>query len=181
MSDIQNARLATLVTLAEKSSQKLGRTAFMKLCYFLQTLRSVPLGYRFTLYAYGPFDSGVLSDLATAEALGGLQSTIIYYPSGYGYQISASENSTLIKELGADFLEQHETNIDWVLQQFAHFGSADLELLSTIVYVNRKSAEICTSEQLADVVHEIKPHFTNQSIRERLTGLLDQGLLQGIS
>src|SRR5262249_12172233 len=54
-------RLATIVALVERSSGKsLGRTAVMKLLYFLSALRGVQLGYRFTLYSYGPFDSEVL-------------------------------------------------------------------------------------------------------------------------
>ena len=67
----QNCRLALISTLAERTTGKpLGRTALIKLCFFLQTMRSVPLGYHFTLYSYGPFDPDVLADLNSAEALG---------------------------------------------------------------------------------------------------------------
>ena len=72
----ENARIATLVAIAERRPG-LGRTALMKICYLLQTLGDVPLGYHFTLYSYGPFDSDVLADLASAEVLGGVSSRVV--------------------------------------------------------------------------------------------------------
>lgn len=182
MSDLQNARLATLVALAEKYP-KLGRTALMKLCYFLQTLRKVPLGYRFTLYSYGPFDSSVLSDLSSAEALGGLDSDIVFYPSGYGYEIQPSDLSESVKALDSRFLKKHKADIHWVVKQFAKFGSADLELLSTIVYVDREYARAkkrITADSLAGEVHEVKPRFTKPYIREKVGDLHDRGLLRSL-
>ena len=47
-------------------NQRLGRTQVMKLLYFLQELKGIPLGYDFRLFNYGPFDSEVLSDLSLA-------------------------------------------------------------------------------------------------------------------
>ncbi len=182
MSDIQNARLATLVALAEKHS-RLGRTAFMKLCYFLQTLRNVPLGYRFRLYSYGPFDSSVLSDLASAEALGGLRSEIVFYPSGYGYEAEASENSRSVKALAPDFIRQYGSDIDWAIEQFANCRSADLELLSTIIYVDRESAranETLTSGDLTKRVHAVKPHFTESYIREKVADMYGRRFLKSL-
>jgi hypothetical protein len=41
-----------------------GRTTLMKCLNFRQTVRRVPLGYYFGLYAYGALDSDVLSDLS---------------------------------------------------------------------------------------------------------------------
>jgi len=184
MSDIQNVRLAALVALAEKRP-KLGRTAFMKLCYFLQTLRKVPLGYRFTLYSYGPFDSAVLSDLSSAEALGGLRSETVLYPmqNNYGYEIVASKRSKAVKALATDFLQQYGSEIDWVIEQFANCGSADLELLSTIIYVDRESVmanETLTSEELTKRVHDVKPHVPESYIREKVADLHGRGFLRSL-
>src|SRR5271170_4817700 len=77
-------RLALLAKFARHV--RLGRTAIMKLCFFLQESRGVPLGYQFSLYSYGPFDSDVLADIATAERLNVLKSSVVYYPSGTGYE-----------------------------------------------------------------------------------------------
>jgi hypothetical protein len=183
MSDIQNVRLAVLVALAEKRAAPLGRTAFMKLCYFLQTLRNVPLGYRFTLYSYGPFDARVLSDLSSAEALGGLHSEVVLYPTGYGYEIVLSHKSELVKGMAADFVRHYDLDINWVLEQFGTYGSGDLELLSTIIYVEReyaKGKQKLGWDSLARRVHEIKPHFTESYIREKMLDLCKKGLLRSL-
>src|SRR5579872_1325193 len=88
MNETYKARLGLLPTLVERaSSGHIGRTALMKYMYFLQTLRGVPLGYNFSLYSYGPFDSDVLADLSSAEVLKIVEITPVEFPGGYGYRI----------------------------------------------------------------------------------------------
>jgi uncharacterized protein YwgA len=182
MSDIITARLATIVALAEKQP-RLGRTAVMKLCYFLQTLRNVPLGYRFTLYSYGPFDVSVLSDISSTEALRGIESKTVLYSSGYGYEISPASKSRSVKALAPDFIKKYAPDISWVVEQFGKFGSADLELFSTIIYVNRESAQAkakLATDALADRVHEIKPHFNRSYVQTKVAYLEEQHLLRSV-
>src|SRR5579864_5148815 len=88
MNELDKARLGLLPVLAERApSGQIGRTALMKYMYFLQTLRGVPLGYNFTMYSYGPFDSDVLSDLSSGEGMNVVTSTPVVFSGGYGYQI----------------------------------------------------------------------------------------------
>jgi uncharacterized protein YwgA len=184
-SEQQDARLAVITELASRAPEGyLGRTALMKFCYLLQTVRGVPLGYRFTLYSYGPFDSNVLSDLSTAESLRAVRSSLTLYPGGYGYQISKGESGDTFLRDGAQFLEKHREDIDWVLEQFGCQGSADLELESTIVYVDREAArkaERLSADQLTQRVRDVKPHFKEDYIREKVTALREQGLLKSCS
>src|SRR5882757_9401365 len=168
MTEIQKARLATLVTIVERKP-RLDRTALMKLCYFLQTLRNVPLGYRFTLFSYGPFDSNVLSDLASAETFGALSSDVVLHSSGYSYQIDLSPKSESLKGWAADFIKHYDADFDWVINEFGKWESGDLELLSTIVYVDRESrraSETLSSNVLVQRVHDVKPRFEEAYIRE---------------
>src|SRR5438477_5059079 len=103
-SKLQDARLAVITELASRAPNgHIGRTALMKFSYFLQTVRGVPLGYRFTLYSYGPFDSNVLSDLSTTENLGAVQSSLTYYPGGYGYQITRGQDADSALKAAQDF------------------------------------------------------------------------------
>jgi hypothetical protein len=181
-SELQDARLAVITELASRTpGGYVGRTALMKFCYLLQTVRGVPLGYRFTLYSYGPFDSSVLSDLSTAETLRAVQSNLTFYPGGYGYQIRKGESGDSILKEGAQFLDNYRRDIDWVLEQFGSHGSADLELESTIVYVDREAArkaERLSADQLAQRVRDVKPHFTEDYIRGKVAALGEQGLLK---
>lgn len=183
MSDLRDTGPATIVALVERKNP-LGRTAVMKLCYFLQTLRQVPLAYRFTLYSYGPFDANVLSDISSAEALGGLLSKVVFYSNGYGYAISPGVNGDFVKSLASDFISKYAVDLDWVVEQFGDFGSADLELLSTIVYVNRETVQgeaSPSSDVLTQKVHEIKPHFTVPYVQSKVEFLKHREFLRSVN
>ena len=59
----------------------------MKLLFLLTTIKDVPLGYRFRMYNYGPFDSEVLSDIDYAARLDALSVDMERYVNGYEYYI----------------------------------------------------------------------------------------------
>ena len=177
-------RLALISCLAESSpSHYIGRTALMKYMYFLQTLRNVPLGYRFTLYSYGPFDSEVLSDLSRAESMNAVSSEAVLYPGGYGYEIRSADGNEWLQKRASDFLSKHKTDIDWVIQHFGTLTSAQLELASTIIFVDREAAigkEELTLNAIAKRVQDLKPHFSNQQIQLLAERLANERLLQSI-
>ena len=167
-------RLAVFTEFATKL--RLGRTAIMKLCFFLQESKGVPLGYQFSIYSYGPFDSDVLADLSTAERMNVLRSTTVYYPSGTGYEYRLGSD-TSVKEIEAGFLAQHKTSIDWVLENFGKRTAGDLELLSTTLFVakfnNPKNAD-----ELIGKVMMIKPHFTREQITRGFQELVTLNVLR---
>lgn len=171
MPNLLEVHMALISALAARSPQgHLGRTAVMKLLYFLQTLRRVPLGYRFTLYSYGPFDSDVLADLETAESLGVVDSIVVGYSGGYGYQIKEGQNARWLQERSSEFLRDHDEDIRWVSDRFGSLSSAQLELVSTIIYVDRE--EDFPFDEIVQTVKEIKPHFPLEQI-ERFTRSLE--------
>jgi uncharacterized protein len=174
--NILGNRLGVFVRLAERTAGNLGRTQLMKLCYFLQSLRGVPLGYSFSLYSYGPFDSDVLSDLQTAESMNILSTEIQYYPGGYKYDIRAGEKSERAKALAAPFLAEYQKDIEWVANKFGSWLAADLELVSTIAYVYYEE-RIEDREELIERVQLAKPHFSSRKIENQLDWLLNERLL----
>lgn len=177
-------RLATITKLViQANSVNLGHTAIMKLAYFLQTLRDVPLGYNFRLYTYGPYDADVLGDLKYAEVLNAVTSKTIIYPCGYGYEIQKGESAKTIIGYASTFIDQHQKDIDWVMNEFGSYTASELELYSTIIYTDRNISERCessTSDKIAELVHEIKPHFTVQDIKEKIDILHVKNLLKSL-
>lgn len=161
-------RRALIPVLAARSRKGcIGRTALMKYMYLLQTVRGVPLGYRFTLYSYGPFDSDVLADLSVAEAFEAVKSELELYAGGYGYRIRADRNAQWLERRAGKLLARYTKDIEWVIKKFGDYTSAELELVGTIVYVDR---EIVSGrrrvglEQVARLVHEVKPHFSEEKV-----------------
>lgn len=148
----------------------------MKLCYFLQSLRGVPMNYSFSLYSYGPFDADVLSDLQVGESMSALKTSIIYYPSGYKYDIRPGEKASKAKELAAGFLSEHDDDIRWVASKFGLRMAAELELLSTIVYAN-DAERVRDRRDLLERVKLVKPHFSEQDIDNQIEWLEGEELL----
>ena len=178
-------RVGVLGYLAQNAPARwVGRTALMKFCYFLQELRGARLGYSFTLYSYGPFDSAVLSDLGEGEALGVLREEVISYPSGYGYQISCAVAPENLSELGGELLQNYQDEIDWIIREFGNYSAADLELASTLVYADREALsaeEEISIAELSRRVHEVKPRFSNDQILHQAESLERRNLLSAVA
>ena len=184
MSTYDFDRLAMIAYLAQNAPNKwIGRTALMKYMYFLQILKGVPLGYHFTLYSYGPFDSSVLHDLGSAEALGLVESALEAYPSGYGYRIESKIEADEVRELGGDLLSKNRDEVDWVLKEFGGSNVAELELESTIVFVEREASKgdtLFTVHDLVGQVRDVKPHFSRVEIEQRVGRLQKLDLLKHV-
>ncbi|MEJ1933447.1 hypothetical protein WDZ92_24875 [Nostoc sp. NIES-2111] len=172
--------VAAITQLASKvGAERLGRTSLMKLLYFLQEVREVPLGYHFTLYSYGPFDSDVLSDLGTAEALQAVETEVVPFSGGYRYKIDAGPSAEFILKQKNEFLHRYSRDFDWVVDRFAAENPATLELLSTIVYADREEGAQAdrSLEVLADRVHRVKPKFSEETIRTKIQLLKDMAIV----
>jgi hypothetical protein len=182
MSDINESRRALISLLASKSKHgHVGRTALMKYMYLLQTLRGVPLGYRFTLYSYGPFDSNVLVDLSVAEAFEAVESELELYSGGYGYKIRPARNAKWLQKRAEKFLSRYGKDIEWVIKNFGSFTSAELELVGTIVFVDREPIRRKGKSELTEIarlVHEVKTHFSREKILQYASRLADESLLR---
>lgn len=179
-------RLALLCTLVAKAPSRLGRTAIMKLAYLLQTVKGVPLGYDFRLYTYGPFESDVLYDLGAAETLDAVKSEMVTFSSGsgYGYEFSLGKNADFVFRKASGALRDYESAIRWSLDEFGNKSAAELELLTTIIYADREAARQKSQhsvKELARVVKDVKPHFPEPVIIQKIEELNRKGLLLALS
>lgn len=164
-------RVAALAAIAKRWPKgNLGRTALVKCAYFLQTLKKVPLNYHFRLYSYGPFDSNVLDDLDVAESLGAVKVSTTLYIGGYSYDIQPNDEEGNENEFEVQYSEQ----LNWLVDNFGKCSASQLELDSTIVFVNRDGL---TDESLIKRVREVKPHFSITQIEQRVEALKNDKLL----
>lgn len=167
--DCETLRTAVLTALVERSAHPPGRTALMKYAYLLQKVRGVPLGYRFHLYNYGPYDNSVLTDVRRAETTGLINSELVTFANGgYGYEFSLGQSFTDAKdELSAE-IDPYSDDIDWVLEQFGVESASRLELISTIMFAMCDNRRRLDGPELIGRVHEIKPHFSEKTIEETM-------------
>ena len=181
MVDSRWNRLAAISELVERGDpSRMGRTALMKFLYLLKEVRGVPLDYRFTLYTYGPFDSAVLDDLSYAEALDAVESELVYYPGGYGYEFKPGQENGNIREKAKDFLFEYADDFDWVVRAFGGRRAGELEMVGTIVYVARSCSargEEVSPDEVASKVVEIKPYLDFGIVRCEAEQLREAGYL----
>ena len=173
-------RLAVISTLVKRVPNGLGRTAMMKLTYFLETLRDVPLGYTFRLYTYGPYEAEVLEDLKVAESLGLIKSFVVHFSNGSGYQIMLGDQGDQFIKQSEDLLSPYEESLDWIVSSFGTRSAVDLEMASTIIFVDRENQTQGNEIQLEDIVsqvRDIKPRLRQETIKVEADSLKNQGLL----
>jgi uncharacterized protein YwgA len=159
----------------------MGRTALMKCVFFLQEARGVPLGYRFGLYTYGPYDASVLEDVKLAQAKGILVSKVVEYRNGYGYAIQPAEGAAEVRARASEKLTAHRAALKWVREKFARRSASELEMASTLVFVYRQLARDGKAPSLQTVaagVHDIKPYLPLEAISEEAQRLSEMDLLK---
>ncbi len=161
----------------EDKSPQFGKTVFMKLAYLLQELYEVPLGYRFSLYTYGPYSPEVLGDLEYAKLRH--QISVEYLGEQGGFRIAPSE------ELGSSG-EQHGPISDYsdelnnLVENFGGFNAKDLELRTTSIFLWKRiqPTEQGDVNRVVETVRHLKPHFDEKTIRDAVISLLENGVIQ---
>ncbi len=173
-------RLATISALVRRAApHPLGRTAVMKLIYFLQVLQKVPLDYDFRIYTYGPYDSQVLEDLKVAELKGAVKSSAVGYPGGSGYSITPGPEADAVVARSPS-ISQFMPQIDSVVQEFGSRSATDLETASTLVFVDltaRSSGREITIADAVQRVKEMKPRLEPLRISQEATNLKGKGYI----
>jgi uncharacterized protein YwgA len=154
--------------LKDRSFPQFGKTILQKMVFLLQEAYGIPCDYQFDLYTFGPFTSQLLQDLDLVETLGGVK----VYPviSGLGgYHIVPGEKNDALREKAKDFLQDTKVSraIDTLLEEFGSFNAKELELISTIIYVNRDMKTI-TRDKMVEVVNGLKPKFSRDEIHEAI-------------
>lgn len=180
-----DTHLAIIARLVSKApGKKLGRTQLMKLCYFLQEIEQVPVRYDFRLFNFGPFDSDVLSDLGSACGRDVLNEETVKIDRGYRYEITPTKRAAQMSKELRERDRELATKIDRIVEAFAGDGAGELELKSTILFVDREfsRSQTCNSsiEKIAERVHSVKPHFLLTMIQNRIQMMKDGGYLNSL-
>lgn len=170
--------VAELAFRMQDKSPQFGKTALQKIIYLLQELHNVKCGYEFGLYTYGPFCVELLSDLDYVQSLQGVN--ILYLSSGTrGYIISPGDKNEVIRQNAKDFLSEADTAIERIIAEFGEFNAKELELRSTIVYVDRDMKQnLFSRNNFVRLVKEIKSNFSTETIQNALMELESKGYVE---
>ena len=159
-------------------SPQFGKTAFMKMAYLLQELYEVPLGYRFSLYTYGPYSPEVLADLEYANLRKQVEIEYLGDPQG-GFRITPSEVVGLSKSQN-ESIAKYSHALDELVEHFGSFNARELELRTTSIFLWKrirptKPEDLST---LIEAVRQLKPHFNEMAIRSAIADLVNDAIIQ---
>jgi hypothetical protein len=110
--------------------------------------------------AHGPFSFELRDELTAMRADGLLELKMQPYP--YGPSIVITETGKKIAELFSEIVGKYTNVIEFVASKLALKGVADLERLSTALYVT-KEMESNTIEERAKRIVELKPHINDET------------------
>ena len=167
-----------LASRLEGQSQQFGKTAFSKMAYLLQELYEVPLGYRFSLYTYGPYSPEVLADLEYANLRKQVDIEYLGDPQG-GFRITPS------KVVGRpnfqnESMAKYSQSLDDLVEHFGSFNTRELELRTTSIFLWKRirPTKLEDLSTLFETVRQLKPHLSNMAIRSAINDLVNNGIIQ---
>ena len=171
-------RVSVFKYLASKPNG-IGTTSLVKSIFVLQEVFNVPLGYNFRIYTYGPYSAAIVTDADFAC----FNKQLVCEETDCGHfvrRVYSVPKDEQPQETG--FTKKYKTEIDFVVTSFSNRNVSELELAATIIYVHnyykREEEKVLTVNEVAKIVHDIKPHFTVEKISIEYNSLNKQGLIR---
>ncbi len=169
------ALIAKFAQSFQKINRQFGKTALQKMVYLFQEIYKVDCDFRFDLYTYGPFTSQLLNDLDFTEHIGGVKVSRVNASYG-GYEIAPGEDVEYILKKAENFINNSDVNekLAQLINDFGCFSAAELELRSTIVYVDRdlqRNGPRSDMKEIVRLVEGLKPKFHTDEIRHTVEEL----------
>lgn len=154
------AVLGFLVSQLRAADNWCGETHVQKAVYFLQTACRVPMGYSFVLYKHGPFSFDLR--LATARLLGRRMLKQEPSPPPYGPRLLTTTVMSRHIDHHRETVSRHSVSVKRVVQFVGRLGVAELERLSTALYVTLQRSDESIASR-AQRIHDLKPHVSVES------------------
>ena len=134
-----------------------GETHVQKTVYFLQNLLSVPLNFDYVLYKHGPYSFDLSDALEQMRADGFLDLDFRPYP--YGPSLKPDANSEFLRKNFAEIQAKYEQPILFLAEKLAAKNVAQLEQISTAMYVSIEDKDCADIDDRAKRITALKPHI----------------------
>ena len=151
--------LAVVLSLVEKlraCGSWCGETHIQKASYLLEEAMGVPLNCGFVLYKHGPYSFELKDQLDQMKAMGLVK--VVPQPYPYGPRIEEDKSAEVLKRMYTKTAEVYKEQVVKVAEFLNSKGVAELERLTTAVYVIKESGCNASVEAQAEKLREYKPH-----------------------
>ena len=156
MKKLQRASLLlSLIEAMKRQGSWCGETSIQKAVYFFQEMVGIPTGFEFLLYKYGPYSFDLTDELTALRADAIL--TLEVRDPRYGPSFAPGELAALVKERFAKTINRYRDHVEWVADRLGNRNVAELERLSTALYVRLHNAGASTENRAAQLLR-LKPH-----------------------
>lgn len=163
--------------LVEQKGTIPGKKAFQKYMYFLDA-KGVPTPLSFRIHHFGPYSSELDYETDNLQIEGVLD--VSPNAQGNGFTIKSGNRTKSIIEHHSDFLREHESKINFVLNALPN-DSKSLELWSTTHFVANSMNKFYGGADKENVVKEVKSikkeKFTETEIEAAYDRLIELKLL----
>lgn len=161
-----------MIAYISKNVTDLGKTKLQKLVYLAKEIKKVSVGYSFRFYNYGPYSDKLAENLDYVRSLEGVK--VDYDPSWNMYNIIPSKNADILIEKATD-INAKKQQLDELIAEFGAKNARELELVATIVYLDRH--EHLTEAAMVNEVYRLKPKYTHTDIKNEIVTLKDKGYI----
>lgn len=152
----RDAVIISLIENLRKKGSWCGETHIQKATYFLQRLFDVPLGFEFILYKHGPFSFDLSDELTAMQA--DMLIRMHLKPRPYGPSLILTDGGEMIKKNYPVTIKNLDPEIRFVSEKFKNKGVAELERLSTALFVTHEIDPNGSVDSRAKSITELKPH-----------------------
>lgn len=160
--------IADLTKRLKGISPQFGKTVLQKMVFLLQEVYGVDAGYSFGFHTFGPFAPELLGDLDIAETYGAVVVKSGEGGYGHGYVIEPGGQIDACLADADAFLRANGHAITTLVSAFGGKTAKELELLTTIVYLNKEimfDESKMTRAEAVGKIRELKPKFTDSDVR----------------
>jgi hypothetical protein len=176
MDRLQRAAIAIrLARLLREHKSWCGETHLQKAMYVLQDLLEVPIALDFVIYKHGPYSFEFRDELTAlrADQLLALEPQ----PAPYRPRLAPTERSAKLEGLFPEIIERFDSRMRFVAKTFGGRGVAELERLSTALFITRHDPGDRAVETRAAKLNDLKPHVSLLDARkavQEVDSLIDE-------
>jgi len=145
-----------------------GETHLQKAVYMLQEIFTVPTGFDFVLYKYGPFSFELRDELGSMLADGLLQLAPV---QPYGPRLIPTDRSGQLEKQFSKAVAKFHGPVSFCAQRLGSLDVAELEKLATALYVTREYGKNLKAKQRAKRLNELKPHIDSNDALDAIVAI----------
>lgn len=142
-----------------------GETHLQKAVYMLQEIFTVPTGFDFVLYKYGPFSFDLRDELGSMLADGLLE---LAPAQPYGPRLLPTERSGQLGKQFSNAVAKFSGPVSFCAHRLGSLGVSELERLATALYVTKESGNL-KAKQRAKRLSELKPHIDSKDALDAIS------------